>query len=181
MKKIEAILLELANGNYDIASITEKTEIKKYRVRSIIETLILRKKIEGELDEEEKEFVPGTTTKRYKLEIVNERIAIGMALFSILISQWVILLVFPLTFLEYYDETAYVFVYVAAEQIIVGLLIGLFTRKRRTGKMAFTISVSITLFVIAALIFYVLLYYYFEWMGPLSFTIKPIALMANKY
>ena len=57
MAKKDLVLAEINNGNYDITSIAEKTEIKRYRVKTIIEKLILRRKIEGELNKEETELV----------------------------------------------------------------------------------------------------------------------------
>ncbi|MHA1356205.1 MAG: hypothetical protein ACTSR1_13630, partial [Candidatus Heimdallarchaeota archaeon] len=71
MKKKEAVLAELANENYEIASIAEKTNTRPKRVIAIIDRLVIRRKIEGWMNEENTRFLPGIVFELYSGIIKN--------------------------------------------------------------------------------------------------------------
>jgi len=93
MKKKEAIRVELANENYSVTSIGEKTDTEPQRVITIIDNQIINGKLEGRLDEKGKHFLPGEVDQKYL-----RNIKYGLALQIIGIISLVTVIVIPILY-----------------------------------------------------------------------------------
>jgi hypothetical protein len=69
LKKKEAVLAELASGNYLIEEIAEKVKANKKRVLGIIGNQILRGKLGGMVNIEETEYLPEVESKEYRRKV----------------------------------------------------------------------------------------------------------------
>ena len=86
MKKKDAILAELVNGNYTVESIVQKTEARPKRVVEIMNNQVLKRNIEGMMNEDETEFIPGKTTKASadRIKLTNKAQTLGIASITML-------------------------------------------------------------------------------------------------
>ena len=65
MTKEDLVLAELNKQNYYLEAIAQATQINPLRVESIIGRLVLKGKIDGEVNQEQKMYVPGYTSSEY--------------------------------------------------------------------------------------------------------------------
>jgi len=132
VNKKEAILTEIQNKNYEIASIAEKTNTRPKRVIAIIDNQGLRGNIEGWLNEENTKFIPGSVLELFMHEIksANNRLKIGIIVFVIALID-VILIACGLFFAPF-----------IAWGILIVLLVMIvwciYTKATRLGSPAYT-------------------------------------------
>jgi len=175
MKKKEAVLVELANGNYNVESIIQKTEAKPKRVVEIINNQVLKRKLEGMMNEEETEFIPGKTTKIYaeRIKKTNNAQALGIssiATLGVTFGYFLFYLFKPKSTVET-ERFSWLFVdnmiiallgITALILAIVGLVESSKVLSTKVGKTGWLLSIVatsiISVCVVAAVIFVIILF-----------------------
>jgi hypothetical protein len=149
LKKKEAILAELANKNYEIASIAEKTNTRPKRVIAIIYNQGLRGNVEGWMNEANTHFVPGSVLDLYMPEIqgAKNRLIVGIIVFVISLVE----LILFVSRLFYAPFIAHGMLIV----LLVMSVIFIYTKSTRLGTPAYTRNrLSLALIVSATIITY---------------------------
>ena len=151
----KAVLTEIENYNHTIEGIAHETGKSERRVTQIIGNLVLRGKIEGEVNEGETEFIPGMVSKEYKRKIRLGIIAQVLAPLSFIVAG-----VLPITFVlslsvgnsflidQWKINMFYLFAAVTLLICISSLIVSIMVRDTKTGKGTFVMSLSALIFTI---------------------------------
>ncbi len=86
MKKVDLVLAEIRNENYDIASIAEKTNTRRKRVIAIIDNQWLKGNIEGCMNEENTRFTTGSISELYMFETQSGKNRLTVAIVVLVIA-----------------------------------------------------------------------------------------------
>ena len=156
MKKKEAILLELANENYEVASIAEETSTRPKRVVEIINNKILGGELEGMFDEEETQFKPGAITPLYLTRIRRANISQILGILSIVLAAVVVGMFISMMF---FNRDSVLLAYAAMiigsltiVSTIIGTILACQVRKTKVGKVGWILNMVMVVFIALALV-----------------------------
>ncbi len=173
----KAILTEIEDYNYTIEGIAHKTGISEIRVTRIIGNLVLRGKLEGEVNQEQTEFIPGMVSQEYKKKIVLTVIAQILAPISFIVAT-VLPIIFVISVaigdsflieqwtINLFSILAIVTILICVTSIVVSFIV----RDTKIGKVTLGFSVVALVFALMVTIMVVLFLTVFqEFFGQMFF------------